>query len=219
MKKLVITTALILMMALPSHAIDKTGLFGIGLNGALSIPASGDLTSDSSLSDYVDVGPRFGVFVNYTPASELTLQAGFNYGFMKIKDDANPSATEEPYLVTPEIYLTGKLNLGSFIKSETTFLNPYLSAGPSLVMWKFTADGAGGDPILIGDEEFKKSSLGLNFGAGIESMIARNMAVFFEGRYLMIFSEDEEKFGVDFGNMSTIDVNVGLTYYLPFSSK
>lgn len=219
MKKIVITTLLLMLMALPSYAIDKTGLFGIGVNGALSLPASGDLTADSSLSDFFDAGPRFGLFVNYTPTSAMTVQAGFNYGFMKIKDEANMTVDMEPHFVTPEVYLSGKFNLGSFIKSETNFLNPYLSAGPSLVFWKFTDDGAGGDPLVVDNEEFKKTSFGLNFGAGVEGMIARNISVFFEGRYLMIFSEDEEKFGPDFGNLSTIDLNIGLSYYFPFSSN
>ena len=209
----------LLIYTVPAQAFDTVGKLGLGIDGGLAIPAGGDITADSSFSDYFDVGPAFGVHIRYGLMKEVTLETGFRYSFNKIKDDANDDPDNEPNFVAPEIYLNGIVNFGSFFDNPDNIINPFFKAGVALVPWKITDDGAGGDAIVLeNNEEFKKTSFALNFGAGLEVFATPDLSIYAEGRYLMVFSEDEDAFGNDFGNMGNVTINLGLTYYLPLSS-
>ncbi|MEW5923130.1 MAG: outer membrane beta-barrel protein [Candidatus Zixiibacteriota bacterium] len=209
----------LLIYTVPARAFDTVGRLGLGIDGGLSIPAGGDITADSSFGDYYDIGPAFGMHVRYGLIKEVTLETGLRYSFNKIKDDANGDPANEPYFVAPEVYLNGIVNLGSFFNNPDNIINPFVKAGVALVPWRVTDDGAGGDAVkLANDEEWKKTSFGLNFGAGLEVFATPDLSLYAEGRYLMVFSEDEDVFGNDFGNMGDLTINLGLTYYLPLSS-
>ncbi|MDX9859139.1 MAG: outer membrane beta-barrel protein [candidate division Zixibacteria bacterium] len=223
MKRITLLTVAVfalLIIYAPAEAIDQTGKIGFGVNGGLTIPVAGDLSGDSTIADYFGLGPAFGVHVKYGVMKEVSLEAGFRYTFLKIKDDANTFLPDEPNIVAPEIYLDGIVNFGPFFRNPNNSINPFVKAGVGLIPWKYTEDGAGGDAIVLGnDEEFKKTSLGMNFGGGLEVFATPDLSIFAEGRYLMVFSEDEDKFGADFGNMGNVNISVGLTYYLPVSSR
>nr|MBN2277388.1 porin family protein [candidate division Zixibacteria bacterium] len=213
-----VTVIVLMFFTVPANAFEATGKLGLGFNGGLSIPAGGDITTDSTFSDFFDLGPAFGVHVNYGIIKEVSIETGFRYAFMKMKDDVNDDPENEPNVVVPQIYLNGILNLGSFFNNPENRLNPFVKAGVALVPWKATDDGPGGDAIIMENgEEFKKTSFGLNFGAGLEVYATPNLSLFAEGQYLMIFSEDKDKFGEEFGNLGDININVGLTYYIPLT--
>lgn len=196
-----------------SAQVDKTvGKFGFGVDGGVFLPVSGDITSDSTFSDYFNAGPGLGGHVTYAITKEAAIRAGFSYTFLKLKDEANGDPDLEPYFRTPYFYLDGVLNLGGFMKPEG-IVNPYLTAGPGIYMWTMTDDGVDGDPMRIGQEEFKKTSLGLHFGPGVEIFATPALSLFAEGKYHLIFTEDEEKFGEDFANLSGVDVSAGVTYH------
>ena len=222
MKRITLLSAIVIVLMIfnvPTHAFDTVGKLGLGINGGLSVPAGGDITVDSSFSDFFDVGPSFGLHVRYGLIEEVTLEAGFKYSFFKMKDDVNEDLPDEPHVVAPEIYLNGIYNFGSLMNNPDNIFNPFVKAGVALVPWKVTEDGADGDAVVLdNNEEFKKTSFGLNFGAGLEIFATPDLSIFAEGRYLMIFSEDEDIFGEDFGNLGDININAGITYYLPLSS-
>jgi len=222
MKRIALLSVMALVMlvyAAPAQAFDNVGKLGLGIDGGFAIPGGGDITADSSFGDFFDCGPAFGLHVRYGLIKEVTLEAGFRYGFMKMKDDANDMLPDEPHFVAPEIYINGIWNIGTIFNKTDNIFNPFVKAGVALVPWKVTDDGAGGDAVVLdNNEEFKKTSFGLNFGGGLEVFATPDLAVYAEGRYLMLFSEDEDAFGDDFGNLGSINVNVGLTYYLPLSS-
>ncbi len=219
MQRIVAITAILLLAIAPiagAQNVPSMGKLGIGVNGGLMLPASGDITNDSSFSDIFKAGPQFGAHVNYTPIKELTLRTGFSYAFMKMKDEVRGSGTNEPYFSVTYAYVDGVLNLGSLIKSERSVVNPYIAAGGGMYFWKITEDGVGGDAQKLGNnEEFKKTSLGLHFGPGVEIFATPALSVFVEGKYHIILTKDEDKFGADFKNMSAIEVAAGLTYHFP----
>lgn len=39
------------------------------------------------------------------------------------------------------------------------------------------------------------------------------LSIFAEGKYHMLFTKDEDKFGDDFGNLGAMAVTVGVTYH------
>lgn len=222
MKRTLLILALVSTLAVgTSYARGgaETGSLGLGLNGGVMIPTSGDVRNDSTFNDFFDVGPGFGAHISYVPLRQLTLEAGFDYAFMKLKDDAR-IGSDEPYFSAPYLYVTGKWNMGSFIKSESNIFNPYLLAGGGVYFWKVTDDGVDGDAVVLGNgEELKKTSLGLQFGAGTEIFAMSNLSLFAEGKYHLIFSEDEDTFGDQFENLGAMSVSAGLTYYFPIGAK
>lgn len=217
----IICLAIVSMAAAQDNAVGK---LGVGINGGLLVPASGDITIDSSFSDYFGVGPGFGAHLTYTPVKELTLRGGFTYTFLKLKDDAKGSdVSGDPYFSAPYAYVDGVLNLGSFIKSEKKVINPYILAGGGLHFWKMTDDGVNGDAITspygTGTEEWKKTSFGVHFGAGLEYFVTPDLSLFAEGKYHVLLTKDEDKFGDDFANLGAIDALVGFTYHFPIAGK
>jgi hypothetical protein len=223
MKRTLLLMAIFVTIAIPAtqaSQIPFKGSLGVGINGGLMIPASGDVTRDSSFNDFFKTGADLGAHLSFVPMKYLTLEAGFDYAFMKMKDEVRLNPGVEPYFSAPYVYLVGKWNLGALIKSERNFVNPYLLAGGGVYFWKVTDDGAGGDAIVLGNgQEFKKTSLGLQFGAGSELYVAPNISLFAEGKYHLVFSEDTEKFGDDFSNLSGVSISGGLTFYFPLSPK
>ncbi len=219
MQRIVAITAIMLLVIAPmagAQNFPAVNKLGVGVNGGLMLPASGDITNDSSFSDFFKAGPQFGAHVNYTPIKELTLRTGFSYAFMKMKDEVRGSGTNEPYFTAPYAYVDAVLNLGSLIKSEKNIVNPYIAAGGGAYFWKVTDDGVGGDAQKLGNnEEFKKTSLGVHFGPGVEILATPALSIFAEGKYHIILTKDEDKFGKDFKNMGAIEVAAGLTYHFP----
>ena len=223
MKKSIILSAILCFVFLgasSSYALDMKGNLGVGIDGGLLIPASGDITADSSFGDFFGAGPDFGLHVNYCIIPELSLQAGFRYSFFKMDDDASGDTEDEPYFSAPQVYLDGILNLGSFFENPDNRFNPYIKAGAGICFWKMTDDGVGGDAVVLENgEEFSKTSLGLNFGAGLEYFATDNIAVFAEGLLDYIFTEDEDNFGGNFSNLGDIGIRIGFSYYFPLSSS
>lgn len=222
MKKSVIFCAIfcvVIAWSSAGYAVDMTGKLGVGIDGGLLIPAGGDMTADSSFSDFFGSGIDFGAHINYGIIPELSLQAGFRYSFFKMDDEANGDPDNEPYLNTPQVYLDAILNLASFFNNPDNAFNPYVKAGAGIYFWKITEDGVGGDAIELGNgDDLSKTSLGINFGLGVEYFATPNVSIFAEGLYDYIFTKDEDKFGDDFSNLGDIGIRLGFSYYFPIGS-
>jgi opacity protein-like surface antigen len=222
MKRIAVIAVLFCLTLAPiagAQIDNNIGKLGFGVDGGLFIPASGDFTADSSFSDFFSVGPGFGAHVNYTICKQAAVRGGFSYTFLKMKDEARGNMTNKPYLATPYLYLDGILNFGGFMKPGST-INPYLAAGAGFYTWKVTDDGVGGDAIkLANNEEFKNTSLGIHFGPGVEFFATPALSIFAEGKYHLIFTKDNDKFGPEFKNLGAVDATVGLTYHFSLGRK
>lgn len=213
-------TAVLLFCQPVMSGVNTAGQLGVGIDGGLLIPASGNVLLDTSISDVFKAGPSFGVHVRCGIAKEFSVELGGKYSFSKMKDELLPGDGSEPYFTSFQMYLDGILNLGAFINSENNVVNPFLRAGVGLYPWKITQDGAGGDVVVLENgEEFKKTSFGLNFGAGVEFFAISQLSIFAEGKYHVVFSKDEAKFGPDFENVGFVGVTAGLTYHFPLGSR
>jgi len=223
MKKLVVMIGVLCLITFGAgsgYALDMVGKLGVGVDGGIALPSGGDVTSDSSFSDYFNLGPSFGLHVDYCVIPELSLRTGFRYTTMKMDDDANEDISVEPYFSTPSVYLNGVFNLGSFFKNPDNAFNPYVTAGVGMYFWKVTDDGMNGDAIVLeNNEELSKTSFGLNGGVGFEYFATDALSIFAEGTYDYIFTEDEDTFGKNFSNLGSIGIRAGLTYHFSLGSE
>ena len=214
-----ITVSLLLLGFSNAGALDMKGRLAVGVNAGIATPASGDFTSDDSFGDAFDLGPAFGVHINYVVSDLFSIQTGVNYNFMKMKDEVNNDMENEPHINVPGAYLDGIINFGKFIENPENRFNPYLKAGVGIYPWKVTENGTGGDAqVLDNDEDFSKTSFGINFGAGLEVFTTDKIAVFLEGTYNNIFTEDEDKFESGFSNLGNLEIKAGLSYYFPITN-
>jgi len=219
-KVMAAAVGLLLLWQPAMSAVNSAGKIGFGVDGGILIPASGNVLPDTSISDVFGVGPSFGAHVRYGIVKEFSIELGGKYSFLKMKDELLPADGTEPHFTTFQVYLDGILNLGAFIKNENNIVNPFVRAGVGLYPWKITEDGAGGDVVVLDNgEEFKKASFGLNFGAGVEVFASPQLSFFAEGKYHMVFSKDEEKFGTEFENVGFVGITGGLTFHFPVGGK
>ena len=228
MKKLALIIAVLLLVGIvytPSQAFDMINKLGVGVDGGIMLPISGNVTADSTVSDYFKAGPSFGFHVKYNVIKEVGIQAGFNYAFMQMEDAiVKDSSAPDPYINMPQIYLEGILNMGSFFNDNNpnNIWNPFITAGVGLYPWKITTDGVNGDAqLLSNNEELKKTSFGINFGGGLEVFATPKISFFAQGKYHYIFTSDSDTFGADlpdFDDTGYLEFTGGMTYYFPLTS-
>lgn len=229
MKRVATTIGLVglLLVAATVNAqqYNATGKIGVGFDGGLMLPSSGDITQDSSLSDFYKLGPGFGIHATYGIIPGFSVRAGLSYAFMKMEDEpaAGRNDDGDPYFTAPYLYLDGVCNLGGVLGGPQNPFNPYLLAGGGLYFWKASKDGVTGNAfILTNGEQFKKTSPGLNFGGGFEYFATPQLSLFAESKYHLVFAKDEDKFGTDypdFDNLGLLDISAGLTYHFPVGAK
>jgi len=226
MKRTVTIAAVLLLISaayVPAGAFDIASHLGVGVQDGIAIPTNGDITADSTVADFFKVGPLFGGHINYAVNDAITIRTGFDYAFMKMEDAAKDDPAKDPYWTTPYVYLDGVFNLGSLFKNPSNIFNPYVGAGAGLYFWKVTDDNVNGDPVLLSNnEEFKKTSFGLNFTGGVEVFATSQFSFFAEGKYHLVFASDDAKFGTDIptlDNIGFIGITGGVSYYFPLTSK
>jgi hypothetical protein len=178
-----------------------------------------DFTADSSFSDLFNVGPRLGGHINYTICKQAAVCGGISYTYLKMKNEVRGNVTRKPYFTTPYFNVDGILNFGGFMK-PSSMINPYLTAGAGAYMWKVNDDGVGGNAIkLASTKEFRNTSPGIHFGPGVEFFATPVLSIFAEGKYHLIFTKDNDKFGPEFKNLGAVDATVGPTYHFSLGGK
>ncbi len=186
--------------------------FGVSLWTKAYTAIHGSLTQAEKTTDVLQLGPDFGLALRYRLSRSFGLDGTFDFGWMKFEPEHRAEFGENPAWVMPQITLNATYHLGPALRSRR--LNPYLQGGFGLYPWRITQKGVTGDPALRNGQEFRKTSFGLNAGAGLEYRVTDRLAVFAAGRYNYVFSKDEEKFGSDFGNQGFLGLGAGLTVYM-----
>jgi hypothetical protein len=223
MKKLGIFLACFMLAASGAYGMDMSNHVGFGVWGGGIMPLNGGINADKNLSDVVGFFGFPALEIKYVVMDKVAVGINGGYGYMPLKDEEKPSGYEDitPAFNVPYMTVNGTFNFGPMMKAEDNKLNPFLTAGAGMYMW-FFARNERTDKIYAGelipgtsaDEELKGTSLGINFGGGVEYLAAEKLAVFGRVNYHMVMTKDEDKFGDDFGNHGFLTFGVGVTYYL-----
>ena len=188
--------------------------FGLSFNPGTVIALHGNYSDSKKLKDMVIPGAGLGLILRCKINENLFIDAGYSYNWLFIKEEARPSAYEsdKPAFVLPMYTVNG-----TFFLVSGHSLEPYVTLGGGLYPWRFSSEAIRGEIWAAPDnteEEFSKSSLGLNGGFGVELRLWSKLAVFAEATYLYLFAGDEEKFGTSaFNNQGLLGIRLGLTFY------
>ncbi|MGD9898722.1 MAG: outer membrane beta-barrel protein [Calditrichaceae bacterium] len=215
----IVLTLFLMLMAESGFASDWKGKIGITPTAGAMIPSNGSFDNHGDLKDVVETGQNWGVSVRYGITTNLAVEGSFSYSWMYVVDSEKPEADLDPAYVMPSIIFGIVYKFDPFINLKfSRNISPFVSLGLGLHPWKFSNDGVSGTVVAAkyqSEDEFSKTSFGMNVGAGAEYSISKNLSVSGQGKYYFVFSEDEEKFGANFDNQGFIGLDFSLTYYLP----
>ncbi|MCK4385409.1 MAG: hypothetical protein KAW52_04010, partial [candidate division Zixibacteria bacterium] len=228
MKKLIIILTILAFSGTSAYALDMSNHIGVGAWLGGNMPLHGNYDSTDALSDAAGFYGFPALEVKYVIMDKAAVAVNFGYGYMPIKDEKKDSLLGvafkdlTPALNIPYVTLNGTYNFGPMLKAEDNKLNPFLTGGVGMYMWKFTENERSGtltneifDDTTLAVEDFKGSSLGINIGGGVEYFVMENLAVFGRLNYHYVMMKDEDKFGADFGNQGFLMFGAGATYYFP----
>jgi hypothetical protein len=219
MKKLIIIFTIVVFCGSTAYAMDMSKHIGFGAWAGGIMPVNGKYSAEDKLSKVVGMYGFPAAEIKYVIIDKVAVALNFGYGYMPLKDDKKPEDLKDqtPALNMPYFSLNGIYNFGPMMKAENNKLNPFVTAGAGMYMWYFSKNErtdklpAPAKP----EEEFKASSLGINFGAGVEYFAMEKLAVFGRLNYHMVMMKNKDKFGEDFGNQGFLTFGVGVTYYFP----
>jgi len=204
MKKLIIIFTIVVFCGSTAYAMDMSKHIGFGAWAGGIMPVNGKYSAEDKLSKVVGMYGFPAAEIKYVIIDKVAVALNFGYGYMPLKDDKKPEDLKDqtPALNMPYFSLNGIYNFGPMMKAENNKLNPFVTAGAGMYMWYFSKNErtdklpAPAKP----EEEFKASSLGINFGAGVEYFAMEKLAVFGRLNYHMVMMKNKDKFGEDFGN-------------------
>jgi hypothetical protein len=219
MKKLIIVFTIVAFCGSTAYAMDMSKHIGFGAWAGGIMPINGKVNAEDKLSDFVGMYAFPAAEIKYVIIDKVAVAANFGYGYMPLKDDKKPPELKDqtPALNMPYFSLNGIYNFGPMMKAEDNKLNPFVTAGAGMYMWYFSKNERTDKLPAPCDTtaEFKASSLGINFGAGLEYFAMEKLAVFGRLNYHMVMMKNKDKFGEDFGNQGFLTFGVGVTYYFP----
>lgn len=207
------TINLLIIFTLLAKSLSSAD-FSISLNPGGIWALNGYYNKTEKLKDRVIPGAGLGLGLRYEITGNFTIEACYSYNWMFIKKAKRPDAykDDKPVFLTPMYTLNGTV----FLSTGKT-LDPFLTAGAGIFPWRFSSQVTGGELWTAPenpDEDFSKTSLGLNIGMGIDVYISSKISLTAESKYYYIFTKDEEKFGTDgFTNQGFLGIRLGLTYH------
>ena len=210
----------IIMMLLPfvpnkqAFANDLSGNIGISLYGGVNLPTNGNISSEVKTTDFLKVGPQFGLGVSYYFTEGFGVEAIGSYGYNFYKDDYKIIG-KEPVLSNLSVSLDAVYDFGHLFGNS--IISPFARAGVGIYNWSHFEDGLGSDFIKINNEENKATSFGFNVGIGVDFIAPcdSNFRVGLLVDYNMYFPKDEAKFGKDFAEQGTLTPQIRVSYYIP----
>lgn len=211
MVKRTINLLIILVMLVKSLSSAD---FSISLNPGGLWALNGNYDETEKLKDIVLSGAGLGLGFRYEISTNFTIEACYSYNWMFIKEEKRPYAykDDKPALLIPMYTLNG-----TFFLTSSKTLDPFLTAGVGIFPWWFSSQVTGGELWTApenSEEDFSKTSLGLNIGMGIDVYISSKISLTAESKYYYIFAKDKEKFGTDeFTNQDFLGIRLGLTYH------
>lgn len=221
MKKLIILLTILAFGGTTAYAMDMSKHIGFGVWAGGIMPINGNVSSQDKMSDLVGMYGFPAVEIKYVVMDKVSVGANLGYGYMPIKDDKKSPEFKDltPALNMPYVSLNGTYNFGPMMKAEGNKLNPFVTGGVGMYMWYFSENQRTNKLKTAKGEEFKASSLGINFGGGTEYFVREKISVFGRLNYHFVMMKNKDKFGADFGNQGFLMLGVGATYYLPTKSK
>lgn len=179
------------------------GSYSLGGFGGLSLPQGPD-----EFKDYFKSGIGFGAEFKYNINEKMSLVGSF--ASLPFKFNEDKMAEEVAGVVGDEIevnieggglkYNVIQANLLMYLSQPEASTGFYLTGGGGYYMGKsqnpdkveITYMGQTLDitDMLEGEEE-SENDLGVNFGAGLELAMGTSMNLFVEGKYHIVFTEDE----------------------------
>ncbi len=207
------TINLLIIFTLLAKSLSSAN-FSISLNPGGIWALNGYYDETEKLKDRVIPGAGLGLGLRYKITENFTIEACYSYNWMFIKKEKRPDAykNDKPVFLIPMYTLNGTV----FLSTGKT-LEPFLTAGAGIFPWRFSSQVTGGELWTAPenpDEDFSKTSLGLNIGMGIDVYISSKISLTAESKYYYIFTKDEEKFGTDsFTNQGFLGIRLGLTYH------
>ena len=221
MKKVVLILMVLAFCGTTAYAMDMSKHIGFSAWAGGIMPINGNVSADEKLSDVVGMYGFPAAEIKYVIMDKVAVGANLGYMYMPIKDDKKPEGLKDltPALNMPFVSLNGTFNFGPMMKAEGNKLNPFATAGVGMYMWYFSENQRTNKLKTAKGEDFKASSLGINFGAGAEYFVREKISVFGRLNYHFVMMKNKDKFGEDFANQGFLTFGVGATYYLPTKSK
>lgn len=224
MKKLLVILMILSFGGGTAFAMDMSKHIGFGGWAGGNMPMNGNFSAEDKLSDVVGFYGFPAAEIKYVIMDKVAVGVNFGYGYMPFKEEKRDSLLGEafkdltPALNLPYVSLNGTFNFGPMMKAEENKLNPFLTAGVGMYMWYFSENERTNKLGVVGKsgevEEFKASSLGINFGAGAEYFVREKISVFGRLNYHYVMMKDKDKFGEDFANQGFLTFGAGVSYYL-----
>jgi opacity protein-like surface antigen len=220
MKKLIIIFTIVAFCGSTAYAMDMSKHIGFGAWAGGVMPVNGKINANDKMSDWVGMYGFPAVEIKYIIMDKVAAGLNLGYMYMPMKDDKKPTGMKDltPALNMPFVSLNGTFNFGPMMKAEGNKLNPFATAGVGMYMWYFSENERTNKQKTAKGEDFKASSLGINFGAGAEYFVREKISVFGRLNYHYVMMKNKDKFGEDFANQGFLTFGAGATYYL-FTGK
>jgi hypothetical protein len=205
--------------------MDMSKHIGFSLWGGGVTSVSGNYDANNKLSDVVRMYGFPAGEIKYVIIDKMALGINGGYIYQPFKDEKTREFYPEQKDITPALNMTfislnGTFNFGPLMKSENNMFNPFATLGVGMYSWYFAQNERTDKLHAPADstQDFKASSLGINFGAGAEYFATRKFSVFGRINYHLVMMKDEKKFGKDFGSHGFLAFGAGVTLYL-FTGK
>ena len=182
---------------------------GIRLGVASIQSVSGSFNESTRTSDYLTPGMSYSVGIHHRISDYYGVAVGIDFGWMTVDEAYRENPAEEPAFVLPQIYFS------NFVFLPLGRIQPYARLGASIVPWRLTVDGPGGDVAQFEGENFQKMSFGLHGGVGLELRLADWFALYGEGVFHYLLSRDRFFFGKGFTEQGILHLGGGILLY-PF---
>ncbi|OGD20958.1 MAG: hypothetical protein A2W03_07560 [Candidatus Aminicenantes bacterium RBG_16_63_16] len=187
-----------------SFRVSPGGMFNLG----------GSYTDTSKFRDIVDLGGGLNIGLRYQVSKNVYLDAACGYTIMSVKSAQKPFAFRHSSSYFDMASAT--LNAALYLKSGYA-MEPYLTLGGGLYPWSFRSGMFGGKTWPAPSKPqagLRDTSLGLNFGLGVEANVLIHLTAVFEIRYTYLFSRNVARFGTDdFTQTDFLGINLGVIYY------
>ena len=170
------------------------------LNGAVAFPFTPDEFSDYWKTSFLNVGGGLGFAMSPSISATIYFDwCSFGLDGDKLMHDVGVGGLVSVSGGTASI----KVLTGNFkVSIPSGSVRPYFSAGGGLFFLSISDASVSGGGLVIPVEGDSENAASINFGLGIDFMVAKTTDIFIDGRYILGFTEDE--------NTSILPIRLGV---------